>query len=34
MKSQKIAAVGAGANGTRIGADLARAGLEVAFIEQ
>jgi 2-dehydropantoate 2-reductase len=34
MKSQKIAAVGAGANGTGIAADLVRAGLDVTFIEQ
>ncbi|MGO9418643.1 ketopantoate reductase family protein [Roseiarcus sp.] len=34
MKSPRIAVVGAGANGAGIGADLARAGLNVAFIEQ
>ena len=34
MTSPKIAVVGAGANGAGIGADLARAGLDVTFIEQ
>ncbi len=34
MTSQRIAVVGAGANGAGIGADLTRAGLDVTFIEQ
>ena len=33
LKSQNIALVGAGANGAGIGAGLARAGLDVTFIE-
>ena len=33
LKSQKIAVVGAGANGAGIGAGLVRAGLDVTFIE-
>jgi 2-dehydropantoate 2-reductase len=34
MSGQKIAVVGSGANGASIGADLTRAGLDVALIEQ
>jgi 2-dehydropantoate 2-reductase len=34
MSSQRIAVLGAGANGASIGADLARAGLDVTLIEQ
>jgi 3-hydroxyisobutyrate dehydrogenase-like beta-hydroxyacid dehydrogenase len=34
MKSQKIAAVGAGAKGAGISTDLVRAGPDVTFIEQ
>ena len=32
--SQKIAVLGAGANGASIGADLTRAGLDVVLIDQ
>jgi len=34
MAEQRIAVVGAGANGAAIGADMIRAGLDVTFIEQ
>ncbi len=34
MAGERIAVVGAGANGAAIGADLVRAGLDVTFIEQ
>ncbi len=34
MSEQRIAVVGAGANGAAVGADMVRAGLDVTFIEQ
>ena len=34
MASKKIAVLGAGANGASIGADLTKAGLDVALIDQ